>query len=486
MSITLLESVGAVSSLPVTSNLLTFVNSTGNPEFGAVCLTHNANPGAYTPPAGWTQLGSTLNSSSGTTPCFHSFWTKKNPGAATFTWTWTNATAVIIYGKRFYTDQSGIGSIDISSTKTGSDTNPDVNGIITTHDIEVVLASFGQSGAAGPVWSALNESFIDVSVDFASNVAGTGGIFHRITTSTGNYGPSLASDTNDDWATFGVGIYEDTGPVNKQGSDSGALTDGKQYKNIYILLQQSDLFFAASEANVVIVGIILQQSDGITLQDASVQLVVLLSKSDSYSFADGLQGILYIFTITDSILLDDVNSFFIVVALSQMDSITLTELTGYSLTNTIQNSDVFSLSERWNTQNNIQQVDFGQLTEQWISQNTIQQNENGSFTEQWGSRFNANQADSAALSDGQYGLNSSSPLTDSAAFFDSSSFGTVLYSQFDSAKLVEKSKVDPTSAMQESGVVSDGYSLVVLSQGKIIPIIGTDTTKIIIIGTIVP
>jgi hypothetical protein len=178
----------------------------------AALLAHGGNPGAYTPPANWSQVGSTLNNG---TQLYCSLWQVVNAASqsGSQSWTWANTPANHCI---FMIEYSGIAQVSpqdgSNQTNTGTSTSPATGTLATTSANDLLLGLICQANNGDGVsisFSAPTSSFslVDQEAVGNVNVARVALAFlERIVSATGSYSVGVTSNDNNFWAGILAGF----------------------------------------------------------------------------------------------------------------------------------------------------------------------------------------------------------------------------------------------------------------------------------------
>jgi len=181
----------------------------GTASGGVVTLSHSADPGAYTAPSGWTQVGSTVVANSGIGGfCWLSMWLRGFwPGATSYSWSWVNATNVVGATGRYNTTGGSL-AVDQTTSSTGTNTTPTSGSITTTSADELLVLGVAVAvspAVSGITLSAPTNSFTLEAQD--SSITGLGGgLTDRIVGSTSTYSTAVTADAASNWATILTGF----------------------------------------------------------------------------------------------------------------------------------------------------------------------------------------------------------------------------------------------------------------------------------------
>jgi hypothetical protein len=168
-------------------------------------LGHDASPGAYTPPAGWTQLGTTINNGSA---CNGSLWAYFNAPSRSGSESWSFANTVAL-SSIILAEYSGIASQDGSNqTNTGTSSSPTTASLTTTYANDLllgVLLQTNQGTNPATSFSAPTNSFTLVTQQ--NNKSGSVaqidvGLLERIVAATGTYSSGVTSSSSGAWASI--------------------------------------------------------------------------------------------------------------------------------------------------------------------------------------------------------------------------------------------------------------------------------------------
>ncbi len=212
-----LDKTGSAAVNSGASVTITWSGSPASGSVGLVVLGHVGDPGAYTPPSGWTAIGTTDSSSGGAHSCYSSVWITVDGSTAGTIWNWTNSTKATICGVT-YTGADTSTPQDASGDKTGNDATPTTKaGFTTLNANDVLVAMFAQASGSfgGPVFSAPTNSFtIQVNSSIGVITASGTCISDRIVSATGTYVTAVTSTDNDSWVSNIVAIQQAGGVVS--------------------------------------------------------------------------------------------------------------------------------------------------------------------------------------------------------------------------------------------------------------------------------
>jgi hypothetical protein len=207
--------VGAGSS----SVAATWGSTTSNSNLLVAGVAHDGNPGAYTPPSNWVQLGSTINNGSS----YLSFWYILNAaprsGSESFSFANTVKCNCLIIaewssgGASQSSDTTGNNNGNSSSPSTGNTTSTGSDDILVALLAQVSLISDG-GGGTPPVFSSPTNSFsIWTNVGcktVISSAANEIALLDRLDVAASTYSTAVTSNTSDSWAGI-IGSFTNAG-----------------------------------------------------------------------------------------------------------------------------------------------------------------------------------------------------------------------------------------------------------------------------------
>ena len=171
-------------------------------ELAIAVLVHDADPGAYSGPSGWTNL--LVGSQAGIPPCWSSLWYNEGGVNGAQTWSWANTVTTAGCGATWDgiddnspAAQDGKGQGTDDSLETSSET--------TTQADELLVYGAGQAvtSLSALTFSGPTNSFsIIVQKEEATGTRVTAALVARIVAATGTYDSVLTSTQAASWNTL--------------------------------------------------------------------------------------------------------------------------------------------------------------------------------------------------------------------------------------------------------------------------------------------
>lgn len=429
---------GSISFTNASGLTLSFASAPTSGNLLVATISHSADPGAYTPPSGWTQIGSTENKTTLTT-IYKSDWYKANCNTSNSeSFSWANSVARNV---AVYFELSGLstgGPLESSQIANGNSSTLTSANITTTNANDTLVALFGQAtGLSAITLSSPTNSFTDLTqldVTFINNVCA--GITDRVVSATGTYSTGLTSDQSDDWLVRIVAFKVSL--ASMQQSDTAALAECQIEQTA---LTQSEPI-AASEMYFVILYVpIRNQPDDFILSEA---YSIVLQKSvagDTASLAEGYTSYGY-----------------------PLYSDTVAAVESNGVRNVLQSSD------------GIASIDLG------TTSGTNQSSDNSTEIESYGIRSYGQSTEQSTSSEGNQGIVSVCFSPDTLTLTEINAVKNSSF-QFDSGSFQETQKADTEERQQEQITLGEAYSIEVMTQGKRIGLLGYTKKTITLSGT---
>ncbi len=203
------------ASVPGKTLNLTFTGAPTAANLLVATIGFSANPGAITPPAGWTQIGTTQTRATTVAIWKADFYSKNCATTNPVAFNWTN-NALAACEASEYSGADTSTPLESSQINGGADSTPTTANITTTNDNDRMVALFAQStsGVTNPVFSVPTNSYTDLAQSDTGIPKITAAVSDAVETSAGPHsGTAVTSDTNCDWLTRIVAFIPAAPPV---------------------------------------------------------------------------------------------------------------------------------------------------------------------------------------------------------------------------------------------------------------------------------
>lgn len=458
---------GSTSAGTATGLTLSFSGAPTSGNLLVATISHSGNPGAYTPPSGWVQIGSTENKTTLTT-IYKSEWYKKNcntSNSEVFAWANMASRNVAVYFELSGLDTTA--PLESSQIANGNSSTLTSASITTTNADDVLVAMFGQAtGISVITLSAPTNSFTDLTQldqSFAGNLCAA--ITDRSVSATGTYSTGLTSDQSDDWLVRIVAFQKAVVPTDKTQSDTGALSESQ--------IEQAALMQAEVSESDGKVGAIL--SEGYSY---AAQIIV----TDTIAFDEFYFVLLYvpIRNQPDDIILSEAYSIVLQKSVAG-DSASLTE--GYASYGYPVYSDTIAAVESNGVRNVLQSTDKIASVDLGSTRGTNQSTDSFNEVEPYGIRSYGQSTEQSTASEGHQGILAVCLSSDSATLIEINAVKNSSF-HFDSSSFRETQKTDTEERQQEQITLGEAYSIEVMTQGKRIGLLGYTKKTITLSGSV--